>query len=528
MPLRISINHRGKEQVREFRQDQLLIGRPGGTKPPELDLSPDECVSRQHALIFVENNACWIKDLQSRYGTRINDTDIGDMPRCRVFPEDTVLIGETTLQIVATAAEDTVIGAGPQIVEPTPAPGSPAKPPLRIVQKIDTSKGITMPSGDSASAVEKRLTLLLDLPRQFAAQTSVDQLLQTVMTRVVEVVPSAKRGALLLRDKKQDRLLLKAYVSEDEPAVSETLARRVLSEKCGFIWRGDQGDPTKSVKEFKILSGMYAPVQWQEQLFGVICVDSPDMTNNFAEADLQFLIAIGQYAGMALAEQGLRADLQQNSKLTDRLLTNFSPKIRALLMDQAKLGRLRPGGTKSEVTVLFCDMVGFTRSAAAMDAADVVNMLNDYFQPLVDAIFRHDGTLDKFVGDGLLAVFGSPEPDPEQQLKAARAAVAMLESVNATSRLRTARGDQICQVRLGLHSGEAIHGFVGGVDRLEFTVVGDVVNRACRYCQSAGESEIFLSPEVFQRIFSQIRAEKTTAQTKEGELVAYRLKAIKD
>ena len=82
-------------------------------------------------------------------------------------------------------------------------------------------------------------------------------------------------------------------------------------------------------------------------------------------------------------------------------------------------------------------------------------------------------------------------------------------------------------MRLGLHSGEAIHGFVGGVDRLEFTVVGDVVNRACRYCQSAGEGEIFLSPEVFQRIFGQIRAEKTAAQTKEGEMTAYRLKGIK-
>jgi adenylate cyclase len=272
---------------------------------------------------------------------------------------------------------------------------------------------------------------------------------------------------------------------------------------------------------------MYAPVQWQEQLFGVICVDSPEMTNNFTEADLHFLIAIGQHAGMALAEQAIRAELQQNSKLTDRLLTNFSPKIRGLLLDHAKMGRLRPGGTKSEVTVLFCDMVEFTRRAAEMDAADVVNMLNDYFQPLVDAIFRHDGTLDKFVGDGILAVFGSPEPDTEQQLKAARTAVAMLESVRATSQLRTARGDQTCQVRLGLHSGEAFHGFVGGVDRLEFTVVGDVVNRACRYCQSAGENEIFLSPEVFQRIFNQIRAEKTTAQTKEGELVAYRLKGIK-
>src|SRR5436190_21594096 len=103
----------------------------------------------------------------------------------------------------------------------------------------------------------------------------------------------------------------------------------------------------------------------------------------------------------------------------------------------------------------------------------------------------------------------------------------MLEGVKATSKLRAARGDSTCQVRLGLHSGEAFHGFVGGVDRLEFTVVGDVVNRAQRFCSSAEPDEILMSAEVFQRIFSQVRAEKTVAKTKEGELVAYKLKGLK-
>jgi adenylate cyclase len=179
------------------------------------------------------------------------------------------------------------------------------------------------------------------------------------------------------------------------------------------------------------------------------------------------------------------------------------------------------------VTVLFCDICDFTKRAAQMDAQDVVEMLNEYFQPMLGAIFLQDGTLDKFVGDAVLAVFGSPEPDHQQHQKAVAAALTLQQTVQATSQARAARGETTCQVRIGLHCGEVFHGFLGTVDRLEFTVIGDAVNRACRYCSAAGQGEILISPAVFERVFSSIRAETTTIQTKEGELTAFRVKAMR-
>jgi adenylate cyclase len=370
--------------------------------------------------------------------------------------------------------------------------------------------------------------MLLDLPMQFSAQTGTNELLEIIMNRVIAVIPSARRGALLLRDPQQDVLLLKAYVSGGEPAVSETLARRALSEKHGFIWRaGQAGDNSRSMREFQMVTGMCAPIQWQDRAFGVICVDSPILTDTFGEDDLEFLIAVGQYAGMALAEQQYLADLRRNGKLVDRLLANFSPKVRTVLVEQAHLGKLRPGGAKSEVTVLFCDICGFTKHAAQADAHDVVDMLNQYFQPLVEVIFRHDGTVDKFVGDAVLAVFGSPEPDPQQHQKAVRAAVAMQEAVRTTSQLRAARSEVSCKMRIGLHCGEVFHGFVGGTDRLEFTVIGDAVNRACRFCEAAGEGEILISQDVFQRVFNFVKADKTSIATREGELTAFRVTGLR-
>jgi adenylate cyclase len=417
---------------------------------------------------------------------------------------------------------------------PTPTPAShdadaPAGPRLQIVKMVDTGPKAPLPPVPGTTPEEKRLAMLLDFPRQFSAQTGINGLFQTIMTRVVEVIPAARRGALLMRDAENGKLLLKAYVANEEPAVSETLARRTMSERRAFVWTmGQPGDMSRSIVNLQIVNGMYAPLQWQDQVFGVICVDSPRAADRFSEDDLQFLVSIGRYAGMALAEQYLHAALRRSDTLIERLLANFSPKMRAVMVEHARLGKLRPGGAKSEVTILYCDICGFTQRAADMDAHDVVDMLNDYFQPMIDAIFHEDGVVDKFVGDAVLAVFGSPEPDPQQHQKAVRAAVALQESVLTTTRLRAARNDVTCQVRVGVHCGEVFHGFVGTLNRLEYTIIGDAVNRACRYCTAAGEGEILISANVFQHVFGLVKADKIVVQTKEGELLAHRVKGLKD
>ena len=555
MALRINVNFQGAEKFHDFNADKVLIGRPDGGGVPSLDLSPDACVSRQHAQLEMKYGICWLTDLGSKFGTKVNGRDISAQGEWRVEPTDVISIGESKLRV-------TFLGVSkPQPVKPlqstlsaqsqAPLPSPPAipLPPVdvgmrpaaagkspsslsaqeqAIVHMIDTSRPLSLSGSKPSTTSERRLGLLLDLPRQFSSVSSQNELLQILMTRVMEVIPVARRGALLLRDSRQDALLLTAYISPDEPAVSQTLARRAINEKHGFLWRsGPPEDLSRSVREFNIATGLYAPIQWHDRVFGVICVDSPNLTDTFHEDDLRFLIAIGQYAGMALAERNQLEDAGRHGKLVDRVLANFSPKVRAVLLEQARLGKLRPSGVKSELTVLFCDICGFTRSAAQMDAHDVVDMLNHYFQPFVEAVYRHDGIVDKFVGDAMLAVFGSPEPDVQHSQKAISAAVAIQAAVRATTQVRTARGDTACQVRIGVHSGEVFHGFVGALDRLEYTVIGDAVNRASRYCEAAGEGQILMSPEVFQRVFNVVRADKITVPTKEGDLPAYRLKEIK-
>jgi len=184
-------------------------------------------------------------------------------------------------------------------------------------------------------------------------------------------------------------------------------------------------------------------------------------------------------------------------------------------------------GQRKQVTVLFADFSGFTSFAERQDPEDLHAHMSSLWQRLDALISAHGGTVEKHIGDAMMAVFGARQAREDDPARAVRAALAMQEGAAATSRLRALRHDPTCEVRIGIHCGEVFHGFVGVLDRLELTVIGDAVNRACRYCEAAGQGEVLLSPDVFQHVFNLIKAEKTAIQTKEGELPAYRLKALK-
>lgn len=548
----ITCTHAGESRAFEFSQREITIGRAASESAPDLDLAPDLYVSRWHARIWIEHGACWVVDLDSRSGTWLNGRKIS-APH-KLGSDDSVLIGETTLQVECVPSDfaelspaphdlkkavpitDKAFGTNkagplgpadqPTIVQPISLPAKD----ITIEARIDARADFHLPAPDSGAASARLLQQLLELPMEFAAQSRLDVLLNLILKKAMLIVPGAQRSALLLQDPKTEKLLLKAYISEGDPSVSETLARQAMDEARGLIWhRSAGGDESKSLRRLEMETGMYAPMCWKDRPLGALCVDHNHGAFHFTEEHLRLFMAVAHYAALAVANHQLQENLQQNTSLLERLLANFSPRLRDKLLERARSGKLRPGGEKSHVTLLFSDLRGFTNTTAGMDADDVVEMLNDYFSGLVEAIFQHDGTIDKFMGDAILAVFGSPEADPDQHEKAVRAALAMQESIQSTNRRRTGRGLPTCDIGIGIHSGEVLHGFIGTAERLEFTVIGEAVNRASRYCNGAGRCEIVISPEVFEHVFRLVQAEKTTIPTKhEGDFVAYRVRQLKD
>jgi adenylate cyclase len=208
-------------------------------------------------------------------------------------------------------------------------------------------------------------------------------------------------------------------------------------------------------------------------------------------------------------------------------MTNFSPQVRTLIINRARSGKLKLGGERSTVSILCADIRGFTKMAAKMDPDDLLLLLNDYFTAMVECVFRHEGTIDKYIGDALLVVFGSPEPNPRHVLQATKAAIALQEATLAVSKKRRGEGKITCEIGVGVHTGEVVHGFIGSPDRMEFTVIGDTVNKTTRYCDGAGCSEIIVSPSVYAKLARELEVEAYEVPTKEGHLSAYKLLGLR-
>ncbi len=517
--MRIIYSYQGKQTIFDRETTQVIIGRPAQSVAVDLDLRPDQAVSRPHARLWVEEGGqCWIEDLNSLHGTLVGGDEIKGKGKRHLLSGELVRIGETILQVDLPPES-----ASPSASQPLTA----SPPPVEIATALDATVRVLVPMSGPTGDVARRLALLYDLPLQFAAEARLDTLLQTIVERLVEVIPGATRGALLLRERETDKLLLKAYVSPGQPAVSETLARRVMAEGKAFIWRrSEEADARVTILQQRTETGMYAPLLWQGEALGAICVDNPQHDSAFTDDDLRLMLTVAQYAAMTLANQQLQERLRRESSAKATLLRQFSPKIAERLIGHH--GRPRLASQRGEVTILCSDIRGFTKLSRDMEPDDVVEMLNDYYSLLIPVIFAHDGTVDKYVGDSILAVFGSPEPDPRHLEKAVRAALEMQAAMRALNMGRRARGQVTCDIGIGVNCGEVVHGFIGSAERKEFGVVGDAVNLASRYCDGARAGEVVISPNVHQRIWKLVEAKPTTIKTKhEGDLPAFIVSGIK-
>ncbi len=510
----------GAPQQFETKANSVVVGRAWRNQTVDLDLTPDHTVSRRHARLSLEEGVYWIEDLGSTGGTWVNGKKI--IAKTRLTPTDSITLGQTTLQILGQPVLTTIL----------PKDDIPSGILTSSVSATDSPSALLLAAA-SVEIVKRRLNAFYELGAALSTLESVEGVLTTVLEHLCRAIPHAQRGALLLQDERG--LTPRAFVPEDgKPSFSLNLARQAMARRQAFIWRlniGESTEPFASVILHGTKCAMYAPLILKEEILGVVYVDNFETKSVFHDDDLRLLMAMASQAALFVKNQALQQELRRQEIVRSNLLRQFSPQVAGRLEKMLKeTEQWQLGGSRAEpVTILVSDIRGFTALSAQMEPDEVVQMLNELFGVCIPIIFQHSGTVDKFVGDSILAVFGSPEPDEQQWVNAVRAALDMQRAILAQRGNWQERHLPLYQVGIGIHTGAVLHGFIGATERMEYTVIGDTVNRATRYCDGAGPDEIIISPEVYERISELVEVIPKTVQTKhpevEPDLPAYVVKA---
>ncbi|PJZ47043.1 adenylate/guanylate cyclase domain-containing protein [Leptospira brenneri] len=190
-----------------------------------------------------------------------------------------------------------------------------------------------------------------------------------------------------------------------------------------------------------------------------------------------------------------------NEVKMSQLSRYFSPNIVAE-MNHAEDDFFKPGGKETTIAVLFCDIVGFTQISETLGPEKTMALLSEYHGFMLDVVFEHRGTLDKFIGDGMMVTFGTPISDKTDATNAVQAGIAMFRALSLWNQKRETNGEKPIAIRIGIHYGPVVVGNVGVEKRLEYTVIGDTVNAASRL-ESLGKElkrNFLISKELYDQI----------------------------
>ncbi|WP_017655645.1 adenylate/guanylate cyclase domain-containing protein [Fortiea contorta] len=506
--LKLRLQEGEAETTISVDQDVFTIGRL-----PECNLYlPFGGVSRNHARLVRKSVNIWtIEDLGSKNGTQVNE-------RLVTHPQelqhgDIIWLGNVSIFVLFSTLNPNVLPIATSSVET-----AEQRTILHNAEQLQQrwieadSKDGKLSNKDKTIA---RLKDLVDIAKNLCAATSIQEIFSQVQQVVFRYLNSIDRLALLIDVNGGGNLELinaaarnasqQENLTADGSWISRSICQKVFAEKV-VIQTADTHKDERFSGEHSILvkgirSAMAVPLWDENKVVGVLYADAHLSSYHWAkegEEELSFFSALANLVASSVQRWLLVDRLKTEEMIRHKLERYHSPGVVQQLISVGGLpdGRLLP--TESEISILFADLVGFTAISERLTPTEIAQLLNNFFEEMLQEVFAYGGTLDKYIGDCIMAFFGAPEPQSDHANRATSAAKGMLtrlEKLNVNGFWH-----EPLQLRIAINSGKAVVGDVGSSQRVEYTALGTTINLAARMEGVCPPGECIISEATFKML----------------------------
>lgn len=499
----------GKSFEFTITKSEIKIGR----KPNKNDLVlPAKQVSSTHALLKRIGYEYLLLDLNSTNGTYVQEERIFEKT---LRDGDAFTIGNFIIKLVDRSARSAISYNENPIGETVLTRSASFINGLYDTKFLDQS----YMQGELEARLEEKikiLEMLYALGKTLSSVFNIDEIFEQIVELLFKLTP-ADRAAILLFDPTTGTFEPRVFkirpekresAESGEFLISRTITAKVVEERLSLLSVDAQTDrrlTSESITIQHIHSVMCSPLLGKNGVLGVIYVDKIDLRDSFGSEDLDLLNAVSSQAAIAVDNAQAYEQLAKEA-VARSSYQRFMPNHVIDLILKSPDG-LKLGGVNQPATLLFADIRGFTAMAEKSQPQIVVNVLNRFFTAMTEIIFANLGTLDKYLGDGLMAIFGAPYSSEDDAVNAVNAAIAMQKRIGKLNLELESLGFKPIEIGIGINTGEVTVGCIGSEKRMDYTAIGNAVNLAARLMQQAKGREILVSETTFYRIGNVFRAQ---------------------
>ncbi len=502
-----------KGQTIELKAPAVTIGR----QEDNTIILNDPKVSRHHARIDTVKGQVYLTDLKSTAGSyvngkRINRVLLKEGDRVEFYPSTEVPAPSPgfTEEKKEPPGHSHIVDKKIPVLLTSNKPGDLLSP-----DKTRWISSLKLSEVEEHARDKKKLEILLSVGTALSRPEHIEKKLEEILSFLLEIM-DLDRAAIWLLEQEIGNYntcvsepLFKYKVfrkkhgleGQEDPVLSMTIISKVLEESEGILVKDalidEQFKDARSVKVQGIRTCVCVPLKTQKNLLGVLYADANRPVDKFTEEDLKFVSSFAAQSAVALENTLLYEKIQNEATIRSRFERFFPPNAIAEVIKKPEA--VGTGGKEMLVTVVFSDIRNYTHLSTRRSPKEIANMLNEYFPPMVKIVFNRNGTLEKYIGDALMAIWGAPIPIASPEENAVLAAIDMQLAIADLNEKWKKSGpfNASIDIGIGVNTGMAFVGNIGDESYLQYAAIGDTTNLASRLCSSAAPGEIIVSDNTY-------------------------------